>query len=477
VQKRSLEPDDISDSRKRRLSLAVDEVQNALQRLRQVTKSPPADNDGTLQNKRTSQNVRVCRDGRGVKRFRGSNGIYEVADSCASERDGKSPELGMQNEMHSSRENTELDSVEEMSMTFSPRSEIWEDSMDETISSTSELERSTLSGDDDDDDEFYHSDNLGFHFHTTQSFNSYAYRGTPELTVQTATYPRTSQEITTPETSFTTSGTSTGTSTTTNTRATSPTEITSPSPLKHPLFQPSRNRAFSPTPNGGINWNMLPAARDTTRFNTHTPLPPSKGFKSTLIPSDRYPSHRPGEFTLNLRTQRKLVSRRTVKSSPFMTPIKIEEMTPPTESILGIEEAPGRSYKFPYEPFGEFITPKSLGRPDRLAGSSSGSFQRYAGARAARRMDSLTGDSMSRDSMTGYSIARGSPGFGSVASMSQAVEEDEKDTYHAEISSWGEEDIYLPVLKATSTECEKVWDAEILGCDETSKKVRLMRVR
>jgi len=77
----------------------------------------------------------------------------------------------------------------------------------------------------------------------------------------------------------------------------------------------------------------------------------------------------------------------------------------------------------------------------------------------------------------GYSIARGSPGFGSVASMSQAVEEDEKDTYHAEISSWGEEDIYLPVLKATSTECEKVWDAEILGCDETSKKVRLMRVR
>ena len=102
----------------------MDEVQNALLRLRQVTKSPPANNDETPQNKRTSQDVRVCRDGRGVKRLRGSNGIYEVADSCASERDGKSPELGMQNEMHSSRENTELDSAEEMSMTSSPKN--WE---------------------------------------------------------------------------------------------------------------------------------------------------------------------------------------------------------------------------------------------------------------------------------------------------------------------------------------------------------------
>jgi len=473
VQKRSLESDDISDSRKRRLSLAVDEVQNALQRLRQVTKSPPADNDETLQNEGISQDARVYRDGRGVKRFRGSNGTYEVADSCASERDGKSPELGMQNEMHSSRENTELDSVEEMSMTSSPKSEIWEDSMDETISSTSALERLTLS---DEEEEFYHLDNLGLPFHTTQSFNSSVYLGTPELTVQTIKYPGTYQENTTPETSFTTSGASTGTSTTTNTTATSPTEITSPSPLKHPLLRP-RSPDFSPSaPRARINWNMLPAARDTTRFNTHTPLPPSRVLRSTLLPTDLYPSHRPaGEFTPDLRTQRKLNSRRTVKASPFMTPIKIEEMTPPTDSILGFEEAPGRSYKFPSEPFGEFITPKSLGRPDRLAGSSSGSFQRYAGARTAR--DSLTGDSVSRDSMTGYSIARGSPGFGSVASMLEAVEEDERDRYHAEISSWGDDDIYLPVLKATSTECEKVWDAEILGCDERSRKVRLMRVR
>jgi hypothetical protein len=158
-----------------------------------------------------------------------------------------------------------------------------------------------------------------------------------------------------------------------------------------------------------------------------------------------------------------------------MTPIKIEEMTPPTDAIFRSHEASGRPHKFLSERFGEFITPKSLGRPDRLAGSSSELFQRYANARAAR--DSLTGDSMSRTSMTGYSLARGSPGFGSVASMSEAPEEDDKDRYQAEISSWGDEDIYLPVLKATGTECEKVWDAEILGCDDKSRKVRLMRVR
>ena len=48
------------------------------------------------------------------------------------------------------------------------------------------------------------------------------------------------------------------------------------------------------------------------------------------------------------------------------------------------------------------------------------------------------------------------------------------------VRGWAEEDIYLPVLKATSTECEKVWDAEIIVCDNNSDgrgKVRLARVR
>lgn len=512
AQKRCLEGGETEESRKKRLVVAVNEVEAALQRLRQVTRSPTIDDGEQLECKIEDEDddTRAVRDSLVMKRLRESE-IFEVADSCASETVGKSPELGMECEMDHS-ENTDLepeDSFGERDSLEASSQKSWEAT--DVYDSDDFSSKCSISSDDEDDK---------FSFHQScecrsASFNSDFYNGTPKIKIEALAPP--SANNTTPETSFTTS---VATPITTNTTAaTSPTAVISPSPP--PAYQQRKIRnlinpsSLSPSPArpGWNKWahvpreltplNFTPDARKSTPSSpepSRTPAPRIGEFTPQMRSPEAYPSKSPfsslekppcpisrqrQEFTPYLKTPRIDPSksrRRSPQASPSpaprlvnptrtdsnrFTPIKTESVTPPTDLIsspaYSFVAPPPRPY--PIERFPQFITPRSPARQERLKLALNGLLQKERG-NARRSMDSME----SVESVESVKLVKSVESRGLRWSC-RSVES--KEGFRG-----SDEDINLPVLMATSTECEKVWDAEIIvGDTDRWGKITLARVK
>src|SRR5579859_1365012 len=177
AQKRPLQGIETEESRKKRLFVAVSGVELALQRLRQVTRSADITQTSTSG---TEGEVSAEVERKYRKRIRGRE-VYEVEDSCNSEVGGKSPELGVESEMHQMDGEVERTSLG----CSSAKVENW-DRMDEidwySRSRSDYLEHSPIASDDDEEEEVYYDTSPTTS--RTESFNSDLYQGTPEIKVE-----------------------------------------------------------------------------------------------------------------------------------------------------------------------------------------------------------------------------------------------------------------------------------------------------
>jgi hypothetical protein len=491
AQKRPLQGMETEEARKKRLFVAVNGVELALQRLRQVTRSPDVE-ETSLSGNEGNVSTEVGMEHR--KRGRGAGG-YEIEDSCAGEGVGKSSDLEgeSQNEDVDGSEGIVMDDeVEQTSVeSTSSRTESW-DSMDEmdlnSESRSNYLEQSPTLLDDGEDEVDY---DTSHGISRTESFNSDIYHGTPEIKVETTylTPPTTVTTLLTPSTTTTTTATpNTTTRNTNSTPATSPTQIfNSPSPVLPSLEIWNRDEC--------VNRTFLDLTSSIS-YDTPSPLPQGPNIHNHRHPTPFFktppPFNSPYTPNVNPSTPIKLEGVSHTDLIPrFDSPVppsRDQHISTRRQAVVRKTRA-----KYPIERFPEFITPRSPARQERLRSThaATGSRKKMTSRIRDKSNGSVSSESTDSDDSAraelGSPISRTRELFLNSHSRPREVllsntSTSSRDNESGETNSFSrvsreEDDIYLPVLKATSTQCEKVWDVEILGLDLETGKFRLTRAK